>query len=71
MLRIGAEFNSDLAASNVADRKELRRAVQNAGRLPAEGSRNEEVILSKKRELVIAGSRSLSGMAGLSGRGPS
>lgn len=35
-------------ASNPADRKELRGAIQNERLLQAEGSRNKKVILDKK-----------------------
>ena len=44
-----AKMDSDPATSNLADRKELRGAVQNERHLQPEGSRNEEVTLLDKK----------------------
>ena len=41
-------MNSNQAAANLADRKELPGAVQNERLLQAEGSKNKEVLLGKK-----------------------
>ena len=52
------------AASNLADRKELRGAVQN---LLAEGSRNKEVMLDTKAGWLIQGYLPLGNDGGPSG----
>lgn len=43
------------AASNLTDRKELQRDVQNEKLLKAEGSGNKEVILGKKVGWLLQG----------------
>ena len=65
-----SKITLNLAASNLAERKELQGAVQKEGLLQADESRNKEVILGKKVDWLLQSYSPLGDDKGLSDRLP-